>query len=771
MIKIKCKMCGGDITVENNESVVKCDYCDSTQTVPNVVDNEQILALFNRANTLRIKQEFDKAILTYQSIITESPKNAEAHFGMFLCKYGVTYVTDFDGSKKPTINRMQLRSVFDDVDYKEAIALSDVITRRVYEEEATRIANIQKKALTISQNESPYDVFICYKETDENGKRTVDSLIGEQIYNELVNAGYKVFFSRITLEEKLGTEYEPYIFAALNSSKVMLVLGTRPEYFNAVWVKNEWSRFLYLMNESAGSKYLFPCYRDMEAYDLPDEMVALQAQDVNKFGFIQDLLRGINKVFGKKETPQASGQNQSSTSYDGLLRRAKILIEGREYDKADSLLEQVLNIKPEEGRAYLYKILINEKLTSTEQLLLLTHSIESNKNYQLVLKYGTPEDVSLVKKAVGNVQTNIMEQNYQLAIRKQNSEDYEEAIELFKRYPNYKDTKTQIERCNNAILEGIYNDALKLKEKKKYQMAISLFTNCYNYKDSAHQIDECNLAIKEEIYQTALTQISQYSYEKAIETLKGCPNYKDTNEKIEYCKLQITERIYQSGLDLMNLMKYEEAIAKFRQIVNYRDSKFQISVCTKEINESIYSKAMLYINQKDYISALPILKKCINYKDANEIYEKASKLAIKQKKKEEHKKAIKESLKHTIYFYFLGIVALICGIFGAYYFYIYSFTNGTLMSIYLAGILDMVIFIIYFILVIRMLNNLKYSSERKDLVDGNSTAIIVILAFSVFASLITAFGESLKSNIFIFTKMGFFVICLIWRIFLNKGED
>ena len=27
----------------------------------------------------------------------------------------------------------------------------------------------------------------------------------------------------------------------------MLVIGTKPEYFNAVWVKNEWSRYLDMM--------------------------------------------------------------------------------------------------------------------------------------------------------------------------------------------------------------------------------------------------------------------------------------------------------------------------------------------------------------------------------------------------------------------------------------------------------------------------------------------------------------------------------------------
>ena len=77
--------------------------------------------------------------------------------------------------------------------------------------------------------------------------QTLDSVLAQERSLALTDKGYRVFFSRITLEDKLGSAYEPYIFAALNSAKVMVVLGTRPEYFNAVWVKNEWSRYLKLM--------------------------------------------------------------------------------------------------------------------------------------------------------------------------------------------------------------------------------------------------------------------------------------------------------------------------------------------------------------------------------------------------------------------------------------------------------------------------------------------------------------------------------------------
>ena len=38
----------------------------------------------------------------------------------------------------------------------------------------------------------------------------------------------------------------------------------------------------------------------MDIYELPDELVSFQSLDMNKLGFIQDLVRGIDKIFNRK---------------------------------------------------------------------------------------------------------------------------------------------------------------------------------------------------------------------------------------------------------------------------------------------------------------------------------------------------------------------------------------------------------------------------------------------------------------------------------------
>ena len=203
------------------------------------------------------------------------------------------------GKKVPTCHRSNFESVLEDSNFEQTLENADAIARKVYREEAKQIEELRKGIIEVSSKEEPYDIFICYKETDENGERTMDSVIAQDVYSALTDKGYRVFFSRITLEDKLGQEYEPYIFAALNSAKVMLTVGTDYEHFNAVWVKNEWSRFLKLM-EKDKSKHLIPCYKGIDAYDMPKEFAKLQAQDMGKVGAVQDLLRGIDKLIAAK---------------------------------------------------------------------------------------------------------------------------------------------------------------------------------------------------------------------------------------------------------------------------------------------------------------------------------------------------------------------------------------------------------------------------------------------------------------------------------------
>ena len=392
MAVFKCKMCGGDLNITEADKVVECEYCGTTQTVPSA-DNEKKMTLFNRANRLRLNNEFDKAVALYEQLIAEFPEEAEAYWGLCLCNWGIEYVDDpATGEKKPTCHRASFESLMKDENYLLAMEYADLTAQRVYRREAQEIDRLNDAILSVSRNEKPYDVFICYKETDENGMRTHDSVLAQDIYDALTAKGLKVFFSRITLEDKLGRQYEPYIFAALNSAKVMLAIGTKYEHFHAVWVKNEWSRFMRLAAKDR-AKVLIPCFRDMDPYDLPDEFKGLQAQDLGKLGAVQDLVRGVGKLLAKDapkdgDVQQAAVSNPAAATVQSLLKRAFMFLEDGEWDSANEYAEKVLDIDPEDGEAYLAKAMSDLKKRSRSSMNDAS-GIALNANIQKALRFGS----------------------------------------------------------------------------------------------------------------------------------------------------------------------------------------------------------------------------------------------------------------------------------------------------------------------------------------------------------------------------------------------
>ena len=370
MAVIKCKMCGGDLNIGEGSSVVECEYCGSRQTIP-TADNEKKMTLFARAGRLLRGCEFDKASGVFESIVADFPEEAEAYWGLVLCKYGIEYVDDpATGKKVPTCHRSSFDSVLDDPNFEQACENGDVIARRVYREEARQIEELRKGIIEVSGKEAPYDIFISYKETDDQGNRTLDSVIAQDLYNELTEKGYRVFFSRISLEDKLGVEYEPYIFAALNSARLMLVVGTDYEHFDAVWVKNEWSRFLKLIS-SGQKKVLIPVFKNMDPYDMPKEFAKLSAQDMGKVGAMQDLLRGVEKILGgkaeeKKETVVIQ-QSSGGPNVQALLKRGEMALADGKWDDAKGYYDRVLDMDAECGEAYLGLFLVEQKSRNVDE--------------------------------------------------------------------------------------------------------------------------------------------------------------------------------------------------------------------------------------------------------------------------------------------------------------------------------------------------------------------------------------------------------------------
>ncbi len=77
MSVFQCKMCGGTLEIQENESVATCEYCGTKQTIPRL-SNEKKANLYDRAGHFRRNDEFDRAMGIYEQIINEDGTDAEA---------------------------------------------------------------------------------------------------------------------------------------------------------------------------------------------------------------------------------------------------------------------------------------------------------------------------------------------------------------------------------------------------------------------------------------------------------------------------------------------------------------------------------------------------------------------------------------------------------------------------------------------------------------------------------------------------------------------
>ena len=678
MITFKCKMCGGELSFEQGASVAECPYCGTTQTLPKL-DNDKRANLYDRANHFRRQNEYDKAMSIYEQILQEDRTDAEAYWSLVLCRYGIEYVEDPASRKRvPTVNRVQYASILADEDYKSALQYADDEQRRVYEAEADAIAEIQKGILDISRQEKPFDVFICYKETDANGRRTPDSVLANDLYHQLTNEGFKVFFSRITLEDKLGTAYEPYIFAALNSAKVMIVLGTKPEYFNAVWVKNEWSRYLALIRAGA-EKALVPAYRDMDPYDLPEEFSHLQAQDMGKLGFMQDLIRGIKKIVSSDEPkPQAVVQPvvaSAGANIENLMKRARLFLEDGDFASAGEYLDKVLDENAEYAPAYIGKVLVSLKLHREEELKTWLYPFEETGDWQKALRFATPEQKRAYegyqRAASDYREEKRKEEIYQNAVsRYQHARDEsqcEAARRLFESIHGFRDTEEKIAACKEKALEFQYNDATRMLSVattvSDCQNARRQFEQVRNYKDSEAQIAACDKKIEEirnAAYERAVALQEEGQWGSARNAFWQLGDYKDARARIEECtaseeqarkreeklarkkaarrkriwivlillailavagyivatKIIIPKMHIDRGIALRDAGQWEEAIAEFEQAGDYGDAATRIQETYYAIQESYYEEGIAKRAAQEWDGAVRAFEQAGNYSDA-----------------------------------------------------------------------------------------------------------------------------------------------------------
>ena len=152
-----------------------------------------------------------------------------------------------------------------------------------------------------------YQVFIAFKNADDEGKQTRDSIIATKVFNYLTKKGLRVFNSTITLEKNGISEYKKSIDEALDMAKVLVVVGTSASNLNSKWVRYEWDSFFNdILCGIKPNGRIFTYIDDIKPTELPRALRQTQSikhgseSMYHLYGFIKNALR-VEKEEPKEE--------------------------------------------------------------------------------------------------------------------------------------------------------------------------------------------------------------------------------------------------------------------------------------------------------------------------------------------------------------------------------------------------------------------------------------------------------------------------------------
>ena len=484
-----CNICGGNYVPKNGRWV--CEACGAFK--PEEINNEELTLIYRAEEEIRCTN-FEDAEDTFSHVIELYPDDSEGYWGYLRAHYGIKYERDYNGKTIPSCYNACYESFLQHPYYQKALQKADSKQKIYYEREAARIDAIREEWIKKAEQEPEYDVFLSYKDSESGpeGNKTDDYNKVYEIYNHLTSLGYHVFFAPKSLSGKAGEKnYEPYIFRALNTAHVMIVYASKPEYLNATWVKNEWSRFLKRIERGEKAQNaLAVAFSGFNASELPRPLNTIQNFDASAFSFAPELERYVESVVSQarmtmprisrislssRSMPKAKTLSGAKLQKVGLSsvqkskeKIIKATVESRKFglettptltgDVSNRLIvagEYVKRRQFQEAKDILDPILANDKWNGRALLLKMLADSNSTSIGTFVKQIDTFQDFPLLESVINygerSVSEDLLQKIASAILNLFNTGEYETSLRLYKQIASY-DSPTLLS-LHKAIVE------------------------------------------------------------------------------------------------------------------------------------------------------------------------------------------------------------------------------------------------------------------------------------------------------------------------------
>ena len=304
-----CEICGGAEFIEKSNMLV-CIHCDATyhKQIEEETDEEKEARILRVSRYDDAEKElrmspphFDMAEDKFSELIKQYPTWSAGYWGVLRAKYGIKYEIDFDGKSIPSCYKSSYEDFREDIYFKKAVKYAETSEIKAkYQSEGDRIAKTCKEWREKAKA-FDYDVFISFK-ASEDGKETKDLREMQNLYTYLTEQGYKVFFSPVSMRSVVGkTDWDAYIFNALEKASVMILYGSNVDYFSTTWIENEWTRYLRMIGKGfKNPDSLIVTYDGVDPNALPRQLRKLQALNAADKTFYITLTEKLKDLFEKE---------------------------------------------------------------------------------------------------------------------------------------------------------------------------------------------------------------------------------------------------------------------------------------------------------------------------------------------------------------------------------------------------------------------------------------------------------------------------------------
>lgn len=600
-----CRYCGAPLETAEI-SVCECRSCGRLQSIP-LIDSAEKRELLLRAEQLRREQRYDKAIQLYEKMIAMSPVDADLYWALALCRYGVLFFAD--GGL--TLQRTQAHSFISDSDYQQALIFADEKQRRLMEDIAALIDEKQRRISELSVGIS-YDVLLCSSTDEESVGYSMT------LYNRMRSEGINVFYPDVTLKTTAKSEWEPYLFSAVNSAKALILTVTDPDILNDIMVMNLCGRF---MSVDMSGRAVIPVLFGVTPGELPPELSKFQALNSANLGFEQDLVSRVKALSGVHF-------NEPSAEENPLVRRAYIMLSDSQFSEAESMCARIEPLFPTE--AALIRLLCEYSVTTEEALGTLSADIMQSENYRLAMQYGNEALRLKLKKYALSAQENLHAADTQNNERKSTFPKLESADGVYsaKIKPVKKRSRLFLLAASLVIVsltttavivishyannsatgllesepvvsgkEAEFERAKALFDEGNYVEAEAAFISLDNYDESEKWVYKCR-------YMQAEKLLENNDAENARNIFLRLGDYKDSAEKVKLCDYKTAELVEENG-------EYEAAAEAFDSLGSFFDSKTRKKEC-------MYKQAAGLLDRRELDSAEAIFKEIKSYSDSAE---------------------------------------------------------------------------------------------------------------------------------------------------------